>query len=152
MEKKPSKKTASKKPSLAAAKATPSAPVIAAAPAAIQPVRPAAEPVRAAATPAPAPVAPPTPAVKPAKKPVTTVKAKVDVGFGNTLYIRGQGCGLSWEKGLPLICFDAASWVWSTDKANETIAFKLLVNDQVWAQGEDIVVAPGEQVEAAPVF
>jgi len=47
---------------------------------------------------------------------------------------------------------DAASWVWSTDKANETIAFKLLVNDQVWAQGEDIVVAPGEQVEAAPVF
>lgn len=124
-----------------------------AAPAASLPAaKPAAAAIQKPKTPVAEAKAPAAPAAQPAKKTVTTVKAKVDVGFGNTLYIRGQGCGLSWEKGLPLVCLDASSWVWSTEKANETIAFKLLVNDRVWAQGEDLVAPPGAQVEAAPVF
>src|SRR3954466_1312984 len=36
------------------------------------------------------------------EKPVTTIQAKVDVGFGNTLTIRGQGQGLSWDQGQPM--------------------------------------------------
>jgi hypothetical protein len=32
-------------------------------------------------------------------KPVTTIEAKIDVGFGNNLFVRGEGPGLSWEKG-----------------------------------------------------
>lgn len=149
---KPSKKTTQKKASPTTARIAPSTPVTTAAPTASQPVKAAVESVKTPAGPAlkAAPIA--TPAAKPARKPVTVVKAKVNVGFGNTVYIRGQGCGLSWDKGIPLVCLDASSWVWSTDKANEKISFKLLVNDQVWAQGADLVAAPGEQVEAAPVF
>lgn len=45
------------------------------------------------------------PAVKTAPSSVVTTKivALIDVGFGNTLYIRGEGPGLSWEKGIPSI-------------------------------------------------
>lgn len=143
MDMKPSKKTTQKKISPAAATKTPGTPLVTTAPAASQPVKPA---VGLAQTLAPAPTA-----MAP-EKPVTVVKAKVNVGFGNTVYIRGQGCGLSWDKGVPLVCLDASSWVWSTDKVTEKISFKLLVNDQVWAQGADLAATPGEQVEAVPVF
>ena len=34
-------------------------------------------------------------------KPVT-IEAKIDVGFGNALYMRGEGLGLSWTQGVPL--------------------------------------------------
>src|SRR5579872_5239985 len=35
-----------------------------------------------------------------------TIEAKIDVGFGNTLYLRGEGPGLSWTQGVPLTCVD----------------------------------------------
>jgi hypothetical protein len=59
---------------------------------------------------------------------------------------------LSWDKGTPLECVDATKWVWSTKSAEGTIEFKLLLNDQVWAQGEKMSVAAGESMEATPVF
>ena len=88
----------------------------------------------------------------PAGKPLTVVKAKIDVGFGNALFIRGQGDGLCWEKGQPLSCIDAETWVWSTARARDQVVFKLLLNDQVWAQGEDLVAQAGKQLELTPSF
>jgi len=80
-----------------------------------------------------------------------TIEAKIDVGFGNRLYLRGQGEGLSWDRGTPLECVDSQTWrliVPSKDK----LQFKLLINDTVWAKGEDVVVTPGRRVELAPAF
>lgn len=85
-------------------------------------------------------------------KAITSVQARIDVGYGNALYIRGQGDGLSWDKGAPLVCADSASWVWSTEKADGKIEFKLLLNDEIWAQGENLVVTPGETIETTPTF
>ena len=85
-------------------------------------------------------------------QPVTVVEAKVDVGLGNLLFIRGQGDGLNWFTGVPLNCVDAATWVWSTRQAREKVVFKLLLNDQVWAKGEDIVVEAGRKIEIVPFF
>ena len=82
----------------------------------------------------------------------TVVEATVDVGFGNAVYIRGQGAGLSWERGQPLNCTDDNKWVWSSDAARDTAIFKLLLNDQVWAQGEDLAVEPGKRVAVRPAF
>ena len=82
----------------------------------------------------------------------TIIQAKTDVGFGNSLFIRGQGGGLSWDKGLPLSCVDGSAWVWSTKKAKGKVVFKLLLNDQVWAKGEDVVVEAGRKIEIVPVF
>jgi hypothetical protein len=85
-----------------------------------------------------------------AAKPVT-IEAKVDVGFGNAVYLRGEGSGLSWSQGIPLICVNGSTWKWSGE-VKDPLKFKLLLNDTVWAQGEDIVVTPGEKVEVTPYF
>jgi hypothetical protein len=83
---------------------------------------------------------------------VTVVEAKIDVGLGNTLFIRGQGDGLSWLKGVPLNCVDAKTWVWSNTQAKDKVVFKLLLNDEVWAKGEDVVAEVGRKIETVPFF
>ena len=80
-----------------------------------------------------------------------TIEAKIDVGFGNTLYLRGQGPGLSWERGVPCECVNGNIWRWTAPRA-EKLTFKLLLNDSVWAKGADIVIGPGEKVELVPAF
>ena len=110
-----------------------------------------------AATPAPKPVtvstAPPARETKPyAPAPkVATIEAKINVGFGNNLFVRGNGPGLSWEHGTPLTCVDEQTWRWTATVDSE-LTFKLLLNDSVWAKGEDVVVEPGERIELAPSF
>ena len=81
----------------------------------------------------------------------TIVEAKIDVGFGNNLFLRGQGAGLSWDRGIPLTCVDGKKWQWSGN-ANDKLTFKLLLNDTVWAKGADLVAVPGQRVEVAPAF
>ena len=83
--------------------------------------------------------------------PKTTIEAKIDVGFGNNLFLRGQGAGLSWDRGIPLTCVDGKTWQWSA-KAEDKLTFKLLLNDTVWAKGADLVAKPGQKVELAPAF
>jgi hypothetical protein len=80
-----------------------------------------------------------------------TIEAKIDVGFGNALYLRGEGRGLSWTQGVPLTCVDGKTWKW-TGETTEQLKFKLLLNDQVWSQGEDLVAAPGQKLEISPAF
>jgi len=93
---------------------------------------------------------PPTQPATPAR-PVTVIEAKIDVGFGNQLFVRGQGAGLSWEHGTPLTCVGPDTWRWAVE-ATDRLKFKLLLNDRVWANGEDVVVPPGKQVEVKPAF
>lgn len=122
----------------------------------IAPARPQASPTvssDAKATtsePTPIKLAPPKPRSK--KETLTTVQARIDVGYGNALFIRGQGDGLSWDKGTPLQCHDASTWVWSTKQATEKVEFKLLINDEIWANGENVAVNPGETIETVPSF
>jgi hypothetical protein len=82
---------------------------------------------------------------------VTTIEVKIDVGFGNALFLRGQGSGLTWEHGVPLSCVDGGTWRWSQTVASP-ITFKVLLNDQVWSAGTDLVVAPGQKLEVPPSF
>lgn len=86
----------------------------------------------------------------PLQKPIT-VRARIDVGFGNSLFLRGEGTGLSWNRGLPLTCVDGSTWKWSGE-ASDPVKFKLLLNDHIWSAGEDIVAAPGQTVELSPGF
>jgi len=83
--------------------------------------------------------------------PKTTIQAKIGVGFGNNLFVRGQGAGLSWDRGVPLTCVDGRTWQWS-GKAEERLTFKLLLNDSVWSKGDDLVATPGSNVEVEPRF
>ena len=89
----------------------------------------------------------------PAKKALkTSITARVDVGFGNQLYIRGAGAGLSWEKGLQLENVSAYEWTFATTKANSDVTFKFLINDELWAEGDNVTVAEGATSISSPVF
>jgi hypothetical protein len=82
----------------------------------------------------------------------TVVEARIDIGVGNRVFIRGQGDGLSWFQGVALNCIDPTTWVWSTTQASAKVVFKLLLNDQIWAKGEDVVIEAGRKVEIVPFF
>ncbi len=79
------------------------------------------------------------------------IEAKIDVGFGNHLFVRGQGAGLSWERGVQLENVDSSTWR-LTVSAKEKLQFKFLLNDSQWAQGEDVVAVPGKKTEVTPLF
>ena len=171
---KPASKTAVGKPT-----AIPAKPVIAAKPVATKPEikravvekKEAAKPVakkkvtksepKSIPTPAPAPAktemkAPTTPS-KPAavesnpKQLVSIIEVKMDAGFGNAFYVRGEGAGLSWESGVVMKNIDSTTWRWSKETKG-MISFKVLLNDRIWALGEDLVVPPGEKVVVKPEF
>ena len=74
------------------------------------------------------------------------------MGWGNALFLRGKGDGLSWDKGTPLVCADSSTWFWATRQAKQRIVCKLLLNDQVWATGDDLVLEPGNHLEVVPSF
>lgn len=105
---------------------------------------------KAASAKAPAKKSAPSPAKGKAEK--TTIVARVDVGFGNSLYIRGEGTGLSWDKGTPLDNVGPYEWTYSTTQAKGDLTFKFLINDEMWAEGENITVAKGGTSISSPVF
>lgn len=82
----------------------------------------------------------------------TSIIARVDVGFGNQLYIRGSGAGLSWDKGLPLDNVSSYEWAFASTQAKSDVTFKFLINDELWAEGENITVAKGGSSISSPVF
>jgi hypothetical protein len=81
-----------------------------------------------------------------------TITAKVDVGFGNALFIRGEGAGLSWNKGTPLDCASSDTWSIVLPSVEKPLAFKLLRNDEAWSAGDDYHAAPGDTVTVTPAF
>src|SRR3954469_12434810 len=94
-----------------------------------QPSKPMKKPTKSIKSPAPAKRAPvkvtvnavaPAPVVKKTvpKPLITKIEAQIDVGFGNALYIRGEGPGLSWESGVLMTCVSDDRW--STSIANAT--------------------------------
>jgi hypothetical protein len=85
-------------------------------------------------------------------KPCTRIAARVELGKDNALYIRGHGEGLRWDRGQPLACVERATWVWSASPAHEKVEFHILLDDQIWARGDNLVVEPGRMIELRPDF
>jgi len=98
------------------------------------------------------------PKAKPAKKAAakkveaTNIIARVDVGFGNSLYVRGEGAGLSWEKGVAMDNVSPYEWSFKSTKAKGEVVFKFLINDEIWGEGENLVVAAGSTSISSPTF
>jgi len=82
----------------------------------------------------------------------TTVTARVDVGFGNDLFIRGEGADLSWDKGTLMDNVSPYEWVWKTTRAKSDVEFKFLINDEQWADGDNLSVSPGGASISTPTF
>jgi hypothetical protein len=106
----------------------------------------------AAAVPAVKGLAPVVIAPKPDTVVATTIIAQIDIGFGNILYVRGSGGGLSWDQGLAMENATADQWKITLGKTTKPVTFKFLVNDLTWSAGEDYVVEPGSTVTLVPTF
>jgi hypothetical protein len=107
----------------------------------------------------------PTPATKPAPKPATpsatvvvrapvftTITARIDIGFGNALYLRGEGADLSWDRGTLMNCIADNCWSLELPASSRPVIFKFLVNDLSWSAGQDYVVASGDTLAITPTF
>jgi len=84
--------------------------------------------------------------------PATFISAKIDIGFGNHLYLRGEGPGLSWDHGLAMDCVGNALWTSAVKNATTPVVFKVLVNDLSWSEGPDYTVQPGQSITITPTF
>ena len=75
------------------------------------------------------------------------------IGIGNRLFIRGEGPGLGWEKGVPLQFVSIGKWRWETNDAAAPIRFKLFKNDELecTALGAQ-ALEPGRQHEMSATF
>lgn len=83
---------------------------------------------------------------------VTSVQATVDVGLGNALYLRGDGPGLNWERGMLMENTAADTWAWVTLSASRAFTYKTLLNDTQWSTGENCTAAVGVGNASTPRF
>lgn len=89
---------------------------------------------------------------EPLKKNTTRLTIKMDCGFGNELYIRGDGAGLNWTKGAKLKNIDSTTWIWETDRPFTHCYVKILINDDHYENGENHLIKHGAHVTYTPAF
>jgi hypothetical protein len=99
----------------------------------------------------PAPAQPSAPLVVRAPL-VTTITAHIDIGFGNALYLRGEGADLSWDRGTLMHCVADNCWSLPLPESGRPVIFKFLVNDLSWSAGQDYTVASGDTLATTPAF
>ena len=86
------------------------------------------------------------------KKRITRVVVKYDAGFGNKLFIRGDGANLNWKKGVPLTNVSSDRWVFETELPFKDCFYKVLINDERYETGENHLLVCGHTVQIFPRF
>lgn len=75
------------------------------------------------------------------------------IGIGNKLYIRGEGPGLSWDRGVPLQFVSIGKWRWESADAIAPVQLKLYKNDtQECSNVGNLTIIPGHQHEVSASF
>lgn len=83
---------------------------------------------------------------------MTRIIARVDVGFGNQLYIRGENGGLNWERGILMENISPYEWSFTTHYPAKVLEFKFLINDELWSEGNNLEIAAGKESISSPTF
>ncbi len=75
------------------------------------------------------------------------------IGIGNRLFARGEGPGLSWEKGTPLQFVSIGKWRWETADATAPVRIRLYKNDEeaCTSLGE-LLLEPAHQQDVSARF
>jgi hypothetical protein len=82
----------------------------------------------------------------------TRLLATAYIGIGNKLFLRGDGPGLSWDKGIPMQFVSIGKWGWATHDADAPVRCKFYKNDETAAVSGEVVLEPGKHVEVTVLF
>lgn len=74
------------------------------------------------------------------------------IGIGNKLFIRGNGPGLSWDKGVPMQFVSIGKWGWASHDVTAPLSCKLYKNDETAALSGEVKVEPGKHIEFTALF
>ena len=83
---------------------------------------------------------------------ITSLVATAYIGIGNKLFLRGEGPGLNWERGVPMQFLSIGKWGWTTTDAIDPVTCRIYRNDDTPMLDENIVIAPGVRTEVTPRF
>jgi len=78
---------------------------------------------------------------------LSKVLARGMFGIGNKPFIRGEGGGLNWDKGMPMEFLGMGKWQWAAPNLQEPVTFRIYKNDEIAAAGEPLCLIPGEERE-----
>ena len=92
------------------------------------------------------------PASAPSADGLTRLTVVSYIGIGNKLYLRGEGPGLSWDKGVPLQFVSIGRWRWETGDATAPVTCKVYKNDKIEAPLGPLTLAPGTELEVTAAF
>ena len=94
-----------------------------------------------------------TPPVQKVEKYTIGVLVIYDVGFGNTLTIRGNRLPLSWHRGKECKNVGPNAWAYYMEfNYPQTVEFKVLINDSTWETGYNHSVETGNIIVIKPSF
>ncbi|WOO39936.1 hypothetical protein [Rubellicoccus peritrichatus] len=82
----------------------------------------------------------------------TALVAQVLIGIGNKPYVRGEGPGLSNDVGVPMDFLEIGKWQWIAPESTEPVVCRIFKNDETEAEGEPIVIEPGQKRVVSPSF
>ena len=81
---------------------------------------------------------------------------KCDAGFGNKLFIRGNGPGMSWERGTELRNIDKETWIFETQNDLSSFEYKvckvLFNHAEIWETGHNHKTEWNKKQEIFPKF
>jgi hypothetical protein len=82
----------------------------------------------------------------------TRLLATAYIGIGNKLFIRGDGPGLSWDRGVPMQFVSIGKWGWFTHDASGPVRCKLYKNDDLASLTGEITLEAGRHTEVTALF
>ncbi|HEU5077745.1 MAG TPA: hypothetical protein VFT72_00935 [Opitutaceae bacterium] len=84
---------------------------------------------------------------------ITRLLVTAYIGIGNKLFIRGDGPGLSWDRGTPLQFVSIGKWRWETGEAAGPVHLKLFKNDAVECTSlGEVELEAGHQLQVTANF
>lgn len=85
---------------------------------------------------------------------LTVIRVHYDVGWGNSIAIRGDTYPLDWNYGRAARNVGSDVWEWTMERIpdNETFEFKPLINDTTWSTGSNYTGTGGDVIDIWPNF
>jgi hypothetical protein len=99
------------------------------------------------------PVAPTESAPSASDDGLTRLLVTAYIGIGNKLFVRGDGPGLNWDRGVPLQFVSIGKWRWESADATAPVTLKLYKNDEHECPVlGPVILTPGQQQQVTASF